>query len=104
MDEYQQKALASVAIKEKNLAALAHRCLGLTGEAGELANVVKKVVRDKNGLATQDDIAKIKEKLGDTLYYVAVLSEYFSLTLSDVANANIEKSQAFREAREKERE
>lgn len=101
VDEYQQKALESVAIKEKNLAALAHRSLGLTGEAGELANILKKIVRDKNGVADEADLAKIKEKLGDTLYYVAVLSEYFGINLSDVAEGNLEKSRKFRESREK---
>lgn len=99
MNDYQQKALASVAIKEKTIAALAHRSLGLTGEAGELANIIKKVVRDKNGVADAADLAKIKEKLGDTLYYVAVLSEYFDIKLSDVAEENIEKSRKFKERR-----
>ena len=97
MDEYQLKALESVAITEKDLAALAHRSLGLTGEAGELANILKKIVRDKNGQADEVDLAKIKEKLGDTLYYVAVLAEYFDLKLSDVVEGNLEKSRKVRE-------
>lgn len=100
MNEYQLKALESVAIKEKDLAALAHRSLGLAGEAGELANILKKIVRDKNGQADEVDLAKIKEKLGDTLYYVAVLSEYFDLKLTDVADGNLEKSRKFQESRE----
>lgn len=99
MDDFQQKALESVAIKEKNIAALAHRSLGLTGEAGELANILKKIIRDKDGSPDQEDLLKIKEKLGDTLYYLAVLAEYFDLKISDVAEENLEKSRKFKESR-----
>ncbi len=101
MDEYQRRTLESVALKEKDLAALAHRSLGLTGEAGELANILKKVVRDKGGIADEEDLAKIKEKLGDTLYYTSVLSEYFGFRLSDIAEGNLEKSRKFKESKEK---
>jgi NTP pyrophosphatase (non-canonical NTP hydrolase) len=100
-DEYQQKAMKSVAITEKGIAALAHRSLGLTGEAGEAANIVKKIIRDKNGEITRDDAAVLKEKLGDTLYYLAVLSEYLDFNLSEVAEANLQKSATFLENRSK---
>lgn len=101
MDAYQLKALESVAIKEKDLAALAHRSLGLSGEAGEVASIVKKLIRDKEGVPHDSDLLKLKEKLGDALYYVAVLSEYFGFSLSDVAEMNIEKSKKFKESRAK---
>ncbi len=100
LNEYQLEALKSVAIKNKDLAALTHRTLGVTGEAGELANVIKKIVRDKSGQPTDDDIQMITEKLGDTLYYLAVLAEYFALDLEEVADKNLRKSEAFRKARE----
>ena len=99
LDDYQKNALKSVAITEKNLAALAHRTLGLTGESGQVANMVKKIIRDKAGDASTEDIEAISEKLGDALYYVAVLSEFFGKDLSEVAAANLAKSQAFLEAR-----
>lgn len=100
MDEFQKEALKSVAITEKDLAALAHRTLGLTGEAGTLANVVKKIIRDKSGKADQNDLAEIKKRLGDTLYYVAVLAEYFDLELSDVADQNRKQSALFRRSKD----
>lgn len=99
LSDYQKQALLSVAIKEKNLAALGHRTLGVSGEAGELANVIKKLIRDKNGKATAADIQQIVEKLGDTLYYVAVLAEYFDIDLEEVAAKNLKKSEAFRKSR-----
>ena len=103
LDDYQQNALKSVAITEKNLAALAHRTLGLTGESGQVANMVKKIIRDKAGAATVKDTEEITEKLGDALYYVAVLAEYFGKDLSEVAAVNLEKSRIFMEKREAEK-
>lgn len=100
LNEYQAQALLSVAITEKNVAALAHRTLGLAGEAGEVASIVKKIIRDKNGKATAADKRKIAEKLGDTLYYVTVLAEYYDINLEDIANKNLEKSEAFRKSRQ----
>jgi NTP pyrophosphatase (non-canonical NTP hydrolase) len=99
LSEYQKRALLSVAITEKNVTALAHRTLGLAGEAGEVASIVKKIIRDKNGKATATDKRKIAEKLGDTLYYVAVLAEYYGIELEDIANKNLDKSETFRKSR-----
>lgn len=101
MNDYQKQALDSVAITERSIAALAHRALGLSGEAGEVANCVKKIVRDRSGQPTADDIKFLKEKLGDTMYYLAVLSDYLGLSMSEVANANLGKSVEFKKKRVK---
>lgn len=100
LNDYQRTAMKSIAIKEKNLAALAHRTLGITGESGELANVIKKIIRDKSGQPTDDDIQLISEKLGDVLYYVSALADYFVFDLEEIAEKNIKKSKAFKAARE----
>lgn len=99
IDDYQLYALKSVAHPKGSVVALAHRSLGLAGETGIIANQVKRVIRDKDGVASEEDIAYLKERLGDTMYYVAVLAEYFDLKLSDVLEANKQKSDAFRETR-----
>ncbi len=65
--------------------------LGLVGEAGEVAEKVKKVLRDKNGLFDKKTIEEIKLELGDVLWYLAQLSSEFELTLNDVAQANLDK-------------
>jgi NTP pyrophosphatase (non-canonical NTP hydrolase) len=99
IDDYQLYALKSVAHPKGSVTALAHRSLGLTGEAGIIANQIKRLIRDRQGEATEDDIAYLKERLGDVMYYVAVLAESFDLRLSDVLEANKQKSDAFRESR-----
>ncbi|HSW37119.1 MAG TPA: nucleoside triphosphate pyrophosphohydrolase family protein [Candidatus Saccharimonadales bacterium] len=100
MDDFQKQALDSVAITEKSLAALAHRALGLSGEAGILANQLKKMIRDKNGQADSQDIEVIRKRLGDVLYYLAVLAEYFNLSLADIAKQNLAQSAEFKKSRQ----
>lgn len=99
MNEFQNHALESVAITQKGISALAHRMLGLTGEAGILGNQVKKVIRDKNGLPDSADVKEAKKRLGDVLYYAAVLAEYFGLSMSEVAEQNMRQSTAFKNSR-----
>lgn len=96
LNDYQKKALESVAIKDKNVSALAHRTLGLSGEAGIISNTIKKAIRDKGGQLDNSDIELLKEKLGDVMYYVAVLAEYANLELDKIAADNIAKSQKFK--------
>ena len=99
LNTYQKQAMQSVAIADKTIAALAHRTLGLTGEAGIVGNAMKKVIRDKDGVLSEEDIVALREKLGDVLYYTAVLAEYGGLDLNDIAQANLDKSAAFRAQR-----
>jgi NTP pyrophosphatase (non-canonical NTP hydrolase) len=83
---------ASEATQEKQLAIFA---LGLTGESGEVAELVKKLF-DRDRPITQDEI---KLELGDVLWYLTALSLQFGLSLADVAAANIVKLEARRKAK-----
>ena len=93
-DEYQEKA------KEydlfKNVEGLSEvgfieKVLGLVGEAGETVDKVKKILRDKDGIATSEDKKEIAKELGDTLWYLANISRYLGIPLSEVAQMNIDK-------------
>lgn len=64
---------------------------GLVGEAGEVANKVKKILRDNAGQVTPDHVTEIQKELGDVLWYVAQLSTEFGLDLEEVAMQNILK-------------
>lgn len=61
--------------------------LGLTGEAGELAELVKKQIGHGHPV-TKDAIAK---ELGDTLWYAACIATLYGLDLGQIAEKNIDK-------------
>ena len=61
--------------------------LGLTGEAGEVADIIKKHFAGAKEL----DLNHLKEELGDVLWYIAEACDCFGFTLEDVANNNLEK-------------
>ena len=65
--------------------------LGLTGEAGEVADKVKKVIRDREGVFDADTREAIKLELGDVLWYVAQLASELGYDLNEVADANLQK-------------
>ena len=65
---------------------LVENTLGLVGEAGEVAEKVKKFYRDNE--ISSDEIVK---ELGDVLFYVTALANHLGSNLQQVANANIKK-------------
>lgn len=65
--------------------------LGLAGEAGEVAEKIKKVIRDKGGVIDAETKEMIKKELGDVLWYVSQLATELGLSLDEVAQHNIEK-------------
>ncbi len=65
--------------------------LGLAGEAGEVCEQVKKMIRDDGGRLTDTRRQALRKELGDVLWYVAAVCAELNLEMSDVAAANIEK-------------
>jgi NTP pyrophosphatase (non-canonical NTP hydrolase) len=68
-----------------------HLVLGLVGEAGEVAEKVKKLVRDQGGDLERLDRDDMAAELGDVMWYTAVLANFLDLSLNDVAQRNIDK-------------
>ena len=66
---------------------LVENTLGLVGEAGEVAEKVKKVIRDKGNL----NQAELVKELGDVLFYVAALANHIDSDLETVAVNNLAK-------------
>jgi NTP pyrophosphatase (non-canonical NTP hydrolase) len=66
-------------------------------EAGEVANKVKKVLRDHGGVVTPELTAAITDELGDVLWYVASLARELGVSMEEVATVNLAKLQARRE-------
>lgn len=87
-----QKASRATAIFPRNYA-IEYVTLGLASEAGEVAGKVKKVLRDRNGDFTADDVAGIKAEVADCLWYLAQLGTELGFDLGEAAAENIVKLQ-----------
>ncbi|MBP6914285.1 nucleoside triphosphate pyrophosphohydrolase family protein [Candidatus Parcubacteria bacterium] len=74
--------------------------LGLVGEAGEVAEKIKKVIRDNNGVITDEKKQELAKELGDVLWYIANLSFELNLSMEDVALKNLEKLKSRQERNE----
>ena len=82
-NEY-QKIARSTAIYPKEYKVI-YPALGLCGEAGEVAEKVKKNIRDGKSL---DGVGL---ELGDVLWYISALADGLGVTLEEVAQANVDK-------------
>lgn len=89
MNEFQRQALQT-AIYPQELKTI-YPLIGITGETGEVAEKVKKVIRDRNGLFSKSDRLEIAKELGDVLWYLSVLANDLGYSLDEVAALNIEK-------------
>ena len=89
-EEYQQQA-KQTALYPNRLRNLEYPTLGLAGEAGEVANVVKKIQRDSGGIVTDEIRVKLKDELGDVLWYISACADELGLTLAEIAEYNVEK-------------
>ncbi len=89
-DEYQKLAMRTASRKGEDIE-LAHRLLGLVGEAGEVAEKMKKVYRDDNGKVSTRVVGDLKKELGDILWYIAALADFFDLSLEEIGQININK-------------
>ena len=89
LDMY-QKVAKSTAIYPREQAII-YPTLGLTGEAGEVANKVKKIIRDGTNKNNEDLVQEISAEIGDCLWYISVLADDIGCKLSDIANNNLIK-------------
>ena len=96
MDQYQDKA-TQFAIYPTTLV---YPTLGLTGEAGEVAEKVKKLIRDHDLDLTADDVADqldytekrdIALEVGDILWYCANLLNDIDYSMEEAAQLNLDK-------------
>lgn len=88
--EYQEYA-SRTALYPYRLENLEYPTLGLAGEAGEVANIVKKIQRDHGGVLNDDTRAKLKDELGDVLWYISACADELGLTLDEIAQYNVAK-------------
>jgi NTP pyrophosphatase (non-canonical NTP hydrolase) len=89
LDGYQVEA-AKTAIYPKQFSIM-YPALGISAEAGEVANKVKKIYRDKDGRIDEASRLAIADEVGDVLWYLACLSSDLGIDLSQVAQRNLDK-------------
>jgi len=89
LDMYQKVAITTAIYPREQ--AIIYPTLGLTGEAGEVANKVKKIIRDGSDKNNEDLVQAISSEIGDCLWYIAVLASDIGVKLSDIASDNLEK-------------
>ena len=90
-DEYQEGALRTAVYPGRGAGNWIYPALGLAGESGEIAEKIKKALRDDAGKMSDERRAALRKELGDVLWYVAAMCSELGLTLSDVAQANLDK-------------
>lgn len=93
-NEYQKKAISTLTSDHtygEISAELMAQILGLVGESGEVAEKFKKIIRDKKGELSAEDKKELLKELGDILWYVNAVSVLLGSSLSEVAEANLEK-------------
>lgn len=91
--EYQKQAQKTAIYPNKGNNYI-YPVLGLTGEAGEVAEKVKKIIRDENGIISDEKREEVKKELGDVLWYVSQTATEFNIDLEDIVQKNIEKLQS----------
>jgi len=90
--QYQQTAKETAIYPGADtMGGLAYVTLGLVGEAGEMANKIKKVLRDAGGVMDPARSAQIAEELGDVLWYVAMAATELGADLGEIAALNAAK-------------
>lgn len=89
--DYYQMAAQQTAVYPTLGHPIVYPALGLAGEAGEVAEKVKKLCRDRDGVIDPEFKTLLKKELGDVLWYVSEVARQAGLTLSEVAEHNIEK-------------
>jgi NTP pyrophosphatase (non-canonical NTP hydrolase) len=89
LNEYQEKALKT-AMYAQNESGLIYTTVALCGEAGEVADKVKKIMRGdkKLNITTKADLML---ELGDCLWYIAAMAKELGYSLDKVAQTNLQK-------------
>ncbi|MEK7594297.1 MAG: nucleoside triphosphate pyrophosphohydrolase family protein [Patescibacteria group bacterium] len=90
-EEYQKRALTTVITSDDQFKDSLHWVLGINGEAGEIAEKIKKIIRDKKGVISEDDKKELAKEIGDVLWYLAVFAHDLGFDLEDIAQQNLDK-------------
>jgi len=88
-EDYQKEAMETAVYPERYK--VIYSTMGLAGEAGEVANKVKKIYRDRGGEIDDEARQMLCGEIGDVLWYCAALCSDLGTSLDIVAEANLKK-------------
>lgn len=92
LDEYQiQSKETAVYVGKGEWMGLAYCILGLTGEAGEVANDVKKMNRDDRTTRKPERVERVMDELGDLLWYFVATCTELGVSAQTIMEMNREK-------------
>lgn len=86
-DEYVDRAL----LHKKEGLGIVYPALKLCGEAGEVAEKIGKIIRDKGGRISENDRSEIAKELGDVLWYVASVADEIGYDFETIGRINLNK-------------
>ena len=89
LNEYQKKALETAVYPQEYK--IIYPSLGLTGEAGECSDKVKKVIRDNGGQFTEEKKYELAKEIGDVLWYCATFANDIGYDLETIGQMNNDK-------------
>ena len=91
-NEYQKLASRTAVFSGKQAEfPLAYVALGLAGESGELIEKIKKVLRNHDGIVSEEKREAIKLEIGDCLWYLSQIARMCDISFDDAAKANVAK-------------
>lgn len=90
LNSYQEAALQTALYPDRGTN-FVYPALGLLGEAGEIANKLKKVIRDNGGVLTDPVRDNVADEIGDVLWYIASLAHEMDYDLNTIAERNVNK-------------
>ena len=90
-NEYQKAARLTAVYPQET--ALAYTTLGLCSEAGEVADKLKKLIRDGEGNADHAFYESVAKELGDVLWYIANIAHEIGIDMNTIAELNYRKLQ-----------
>lgn len=89
VNEYQDKAMTTAIYGERFN--IIYPTLGMCGESGEVSDKVKKVLRDFNGVFTDEKKLELAKEIGDVAWYIAALCRDLGYTMEEVLQMNLDK-------------
>lgn len=90
-NQYQEEVKRTAITKLTGIAEVSYSVLGICGESGEVAEKIKKIIRDKDSIISEEDRVLLLKEAGDILWYISKFLSDIGWTLEEAILTNVEK-------------